>query len=80
MVQQIILTDNLLQLIIFASSSRSTHHEFLLTALLLLETHPLLVFLEIFSFRCLKVEPGVGKGLDVRQESFYEGVKLVLEY
>ena len=58
----------------------SSYHQLLLAPLLLLQTHPLLVFLEIFSFRCLKVEPGVGEGLDVRQQSFYEGVKLVLEY
>ena len=58
----------------------SSYHQLLFASLLLLQAHPLLVFLEIFSFCCLKVEPGVGKGLDVRQQSFYEGVKLVLEY
>ena len=57
----------------------SSHHELLFASLLLLQTHPLLVFLEIFPLRCLKVEPGVGEGLDVRQESFYEGMKLVLK-
>ena len=58
----------------------SSYHQLLFASLLLLQTHPLLVFLEIFPLRCLKVEPGVGEGLDVRQQSFYEGVKLVLEY
>ena len=60
--------------------SPSSYHQLLFASLFLLQTHPLLVFLEIFSLCCLKVEPGVGEGLDVRQQSFYEGMKLVLEY
>ena len=57
----------------------SSYHQLLFASLLLLQTHPLLVFLEIFSLRSLQVEPGVGEGLDVRQQSFYEGMKLVLK-
>ena len=53
--------------------------QFLLTPPLLLQTHSLLVLLEVFPLGSLEVEPGVGKGLDVGEEGLDERVELVLK-
>ena len=55
------------------------YHQLLFASFLLLQAHSLLMLLEMFSLGSLKIEPGVGKCLDVRQQCFNEGVKLILK-
>ena len=37
------------------------------------------MFLKMFPFRRLKIEPGVGKSLDVGKESLDKGMELILK-
>ncbi len=37
------------------------------------------MFLEMFPFRRLKIEPGVGKCLDVGKKGFDKGMELILK-
>ena len=63
------------------STSRmsASYLEVFLAALLLLQTHPFFVLLDVASFSGLQVEPGVGEGLDQRQEGIDKGMEVILE-
>ena len=37
------------------------------------------MFLKMFPFRRLKIEPGVGKGLDIGKKSLDKGMELILK-
>ena len=57
---------------------RDNYLKFFFASSFLFEWHAFLVFLEIFTFGRLKVEPGVGKGFHMRKQGLNEWMKLIL--